>query len=255
MGEKSFQQWLEEFKTEIKKGYENATMATALSEHAHKELDKEPTTLPKIEREPRTLMGFEGVQMVEMKFTFRNVKPLDAGFVLNLGEWSKNPEGMDMDMFMNDLGKDVAMREYEIIVNGMKNCTGTTNTIKAKQKGKLSIDDIREAQSHTEGYADSVIMNHQQEAEFLISGQIRFSFVPKERRGYKYCGMIGDVKVYGANFTKDFALVFDRSEIIFASTPLEIAFDNMDNPKQLILHKMCVAAPMSDQAVAKIELV
>jgi len=122
----------------------------------------------------------------------------------------------------------------------MKNCAG--DTVKPKQKGQLSIDDIREAQSHAENYADSVIMNHQQKAEFLKNGQIfepiriPLSFVPEERRGYYYFGMIGAVNVYWASFIKDFALVFDRGEIIFASTPLEIAFGDINSPKQLILH-------------------
>jgi len=40
----------------------------------------------------------------------------------------------------------------------------------------------------------------------------------------------------------------------FASTSLEIKFDDMNTPKQLIMHKMCVAAPMSDESAVKIEL-
>jgi hypothetical protein len=67
--------------------------------------------------------------------------------------------------------------------------------------------------------------------------------------------MIDAINVYWANFIKDFALVFNRGEIISASTPLKIRFDNIKYPKQVIGEKLCVSAPMLDQAVVKIELV
>jgi hypothetical protein len=254
--QKTFQQWLEEFEKEIRKGYENAAMVIALSEHVWGDRDKAPTTLLKLDSPPTKSTGG---QFVTIEATLRNVKPLDAGIAQNLGDWSAHPEDHYMGMLMNQLGKYVADKEYEIIVEGLKNYAG--KTIKSKQKGQLSKDDIREAQSFTVRYADSVIMNHQQMNEFLINGQIfeplriPESFVPKERRGYYYSGMISAVNVYWASFVKDFALVFDRGEIIFANTPLKIAFDNMESPKRLILHKMCVAAPMFDQAVVKIEVV
>jgi hypothetical protein len=256
---KTYQEWLEDFKKEMQKGYENTTMATALSEYVHKDCDKAPTTLPKLDGPMRASVLHEGEPIVETKMTHRSVKPLDAGFTQDLGDWSNNPEGYGMEMFMNQLGRHLANREYAIIVDGMKNCAGTI--VKSKQRGQLSKDDIREAQSHAEDYADSVIMNHQQETEFLKNGEIfepiriLESWVPRERRGYYYSGMIGAVNVYWASFIKDFALVFDRGEMIFASMPLTMRFDNMDHPKQLILEKLCVSAPMFDQAVVKLELV
>jgi hypothetical protein len=254
---KTFEQWLEEFKKEIKKGYEKATMVMALSEHVYK--DKVFTALPKYDTPLRASIVHEGEQLVPVRASLRTVNPLDAGFIQDLGDWSDNPEGYGMDMFMNDLGKLVADREYAIIAFSMKNCAG--NTFKSEKGGHLSKDDIRKAQSLAEGYADSVIMNHQEKVEFLKNGQILDpnripeSFVPKERRGYYYSGMIGAVNVYWASFIEDFALVFNREEIISASAPLKIRFDDIRHPKQLIGEKLCVSAPMLDQAVVKIELV
>jgi hypothetical protein len=258
---KTFREWFEDFKKEIEKGYENTTMATVLSGYIYKDRDKVPTTLTKLDSPPRAFGLHEGESLssITTNVTHRSVKPKEAGFILDLKGWSDNPDEYGMDMLMNELGKQLADREYAIIVDGLKSCAGYT--VNARQKGQLSKDDIREAQSHTEHYGDSVIMNHQQEMEFWKNGEISEpiripeSFVPKERRGYYYSGMIGAVNVYWASFIKDFALVFDRGEMMFASTRLEIEFDNMDNPKQLILHKTCVAAPMFDQAVVKIELV
>jgi hypothetical protein len=244
---KTFQQWLEDFKKEVEKGYEETTMVTALCEYIHKDCKEAPTTMLKVERE------YQNQQMVLLKGTLRNVKPLDAGFVQPLGDWYKNPEGWGMDMFMHELGRDIAEREYAIIVKGMESYAGTT--IKAREKGQLSVDDIREAESHAKEYADSVIMNLQQMKAFLIKGQIStLSFLPEEKHGYHYSGMIGGLNVFWTNSIKDLALVFSRREMNFASTPLEIAFEDMESPKQLILHKMCVAAPIFDQAVVKIEL-
>jgi len=255
---KTFQEWLKDFKKEIEKGYENTTMATALSEYVHKDLAKAPTSLPKLEGPPRASVLREGEPIITIKATLRSVKPLNAGFIYDLKDWSANPEGYGMDMLMNQLGKCLADREYEIIVNGMLTCAGST--VAAKQKGQLSKDDIREAQNCAESYADSVIISHLQEIEFWKKGQIfepmriPLSFVPKERRGYYFTGMIDSVNVYWASFIKDFALVFSRREMIFTSTPLEVKFDDINNPKQLILLKLCASAPMFDQAVVKIEL-
>jgi len=245
---KTFQQWLEDFKKDIGKGYEETTMVTALCEHIHKDCKEAPTTLLKVERE------YKNHQIVLVKGTLRNVKPLDAGFVQSLGDWHRNPEGWGMDMFMHELGRDVAENEYAIIIKGMESCAETT--VNVKQKGQLSVDDIREAQNRAKEYADSVIMNLQQMTAFLIKEQIStLSFLPEEKRGYHYSGTIGGLNVFWTNSVKDFALVFSRKEMNFASTPLEITFDDMNSPKQLILRKMCVAAPMFDQTVVRIELV
>jgi hypothetical protein len=256
---KTFEEWLEEFKKEIEKGYQDTTMVSSLSEYIHKDRDKPLTTLPMYDGPPTASTLTQGGTITTVRFTLRSVKPIDAGFTLNLKDWADNLDQYFMDPLMNQLGKDLADREYWIIVNGMIAYAG--NTVNVKQKGQLSKDDIREAQRQVLGtYADCAIMTPQQEAQFWKNGQmlapdrIPSGYIPKERRGYYYTGMIDGVNVYVASFIKDFALVFGRREMIFASTPLKISFDNMEHPKQLILHKQCTSAPMFDNAVAKIQL-
>lgn len=249
---KTFQQWLEDFKKKIVLGYEETTMVTALCEYIQKDCREPPTTLLKVERQPKTI-GSENVHMIEVKMTPRNVKPLDAGFVLNLADWSENPEECCMDMVMHELGRNIAENEYAIIIKGIESCAGTK--VNVKEKGQLSVDDIREASNHAQ-YPDSVIMSLQQMSEFLLKGQISaFGFLPNEKRGLHYSGTIGALNAFWTNFMKDFALVFSRREMNFASTPLEIEFDNIETPTKLITRKMCVAAPSFDKAVVKIELV
>lgn len=255
---KTFREWLEDFKKKVVIGYNNTTMATALAEHVYKDSDKIPATLLKYDG-PLRASASASESIVTIKAGLRSVKPQDAGFTCDLKDWSDNPEGHYMGMLMDQLGKHLADNEYAIIVDAMKNYAG--DTVKTKQNGQLSKDDIMEAQNHAEGYADCVVMNHQQKNALWLSGQIfepfniSLSFVPKERRGYYYSGMLGAVNVYWAGFIKDFALVFDRRKMLFVNTPTEIRFDNESSPRQLIVRKMCVAAPMFDQAVVKIELV
>jgi hypothetical protein len=141
-------------------------MVMALSEHVYR--DKAPTALIKYENPLRASLA-DG-PLITIKTTLRKVKPLDAGFVQNLGDWSDNPEEYGMDMLMNELGKHVADREYAIIAFSMKDCAG--NTVKSEKKGQLSKDDIRKAQSLAEGYADSAIIDNHKMAEFRINGQI-----------------------------------------------------------------------------------
>lgn len=254
---KTFENWLEKFKDDIKKGYSTVTMAHAICGYVHDNLDKEPTILMRLDGP--VVASFGEQPFVVNQFKMRNVKAVNAGGTVDLGRWSDNPDGYGMDLFMYEIGRDVAIREYSIITDGMTKCVG--KAINSKTKGQLSKDDIVNAQSQAKQYADSVIMNIQPMSDFLIKGQIfepsriPESFVPKERRGHYYSGMIGAVNVYWTNSFKDYALVFDREAMIFESTRLQIQFDDLKNPKQLILYKMCVAAPLYDQAVVKIELV
>jgi len=253
---KTFEEWLEEFKKEVVKGYNDTTMVTALCGHVYSDREKPPTSLYMLDGPPTASTMFKGAPLVTLNFKSRSVKPLDAGFVLDLKDWADDTGQMAIGEIMDQLGKDLADREYWIIVNGMITFAG--NTVNAKQKGLLSKDDIKEAQRQVLGtYADSAIMNPVQEAEFwkneqmLAPEQVLSGYVPKERRGYYYTGMIDGVNVYIASFIRDFALVFSRREMIFASTSLALSFDNMAHPKKLILRKLCASAPMFDGAIAK----
>lgn len=248
MGEKSFQQRLEEFKEEIIRGYNETTMVKALCEHIREDSREAPTTLDRFERKYD-----ENQHFVHLEGGRRNVKPSNAGFVENLEDWYKNPEGWSMDIRMHELGRTLAENEYAIIVKGIEDCAEMT--VDVNQKGQLSVDDIRKAENCVRGSVDSVVMNLQQMREFSIKGQISaLSFLPEEKHGYHYSGTIGGLNVFWTNSIKDFALVFSRMEMNFKSTPLEIAFNDIDSPKQLILHKLCVAAPIYDKTVVRIRL-
>lgn len=185
---KTFEEYLEEFKNEINKGYREATMVTALCGHIHSS-KKPPDSLTMLDEPATASMSFAGVPVVAVNIKNRNVKPLNAGFNFDLKDWADKPENLAMGTFMSELGKEVADREYWIIVNGMNAYAG--NTLNSKQKGQLSKDDISNAKRKVAGaYADSIIMNPQQEAEFWKKGQmlapelIPMGYVSQERRGY-----------------------------------------------------------------------
>lgn len=250
---KTFPQWLEEFRTQITIAYKQTTMAPALSEYVHEDCKDISKMLFRVELQPRTT-GSENVHMVDVKMTPRDAKPLNAGFSQELGDWSAHPEEICMDMVMHELGKNIAENEYAIIVKGIENYAEIR--VKAKQKGQLCVDDIMNASARAQEYPDSVIMSIQQMRELLINGKISTTsgFLPNEKRGPHYYGAIGALNVFYSNFIVGFALVFSRREMNFASTPLEIVFDNIEAPQKLITRKMCVAAPSFDKAVVKIEL-
>jgi hypothetical protein len=257
----NFQTYLDDFKKEIENEYKQRGMATAIAEYFHEDLKKTPIILPKLDGPPMASTVAPGGRITPIKASYRNVKPKNAGFILALKDWADEPDRYYMHMLVRQLGAHLAEREYAIIVEGMVSCAG--NNIRAKKKGELSKQDIKEAQNWVASqgaYADSVIMHLTQKMKFwrnkelLDPGRIPQSCVPQEKRGPYYAGWLDAVNVYWNRFAKDFAVVFSRREIITASTTLEVRFDNMTRPKQLILKKLCVAAPMFDQAVAKILL-
>jgi len=257
----SFEEYLEEFKKEIEKGYKERTMATALAEYIHDRPDKTLIKFYKLDGPLKASGLSTGGQLTAINVTSRSVQPLNAGFTLDLKDWADDPERTYMEMLMHQLGCDLAEREYYIIVNGMLNCVG--NTINSAQKGKLSKGDISQAHNWigAQGvYADSVIMHIDQKVEFEKSGELFYpdkiplGCVPQEKRGAYYAGWIGAVNVYWNRFTKDYAVVFSGREIVFERAPLKVEFDNMTHPTMLILTKWCAAAPLFDQAVVKIQL-
>jgi hypothetical protein len=256
---KTFAEYLEEFRKEIEKGYHATKMVSALCGHVYEDREKVPTGFLMYDGPP-TASNYAGdISLITLNAKLRNVKTFNAGLVVDMKDWADDPEQTAIETIMGQFGKDVSDNEYWVIANAMITYAGYE--VAAKKKEELSKQDIIDAQNNVLGtYADCVIMSPLQKAKFLNEGQmldpwsIPRGFIPEERRGYYYSGMLGGVNVYVASFAKNYALVFSRDEMIFQSEPLKVSFDNINHPKQLILRKMCASAPMYDNAVAKIQI-
>jgi len=258
---KTSEEWLEEFKVKIKKGYEACRMDKRLCEFAH-EVEKPATTLWKYDHPITADTMPEGQKMhiiVMPKPKYRTVKPLQVGFAIDLSKWDWE-EASGLDSLMPRWGSIVAEREYWAIVKGVSDNAGTT--IKTKQKGEFSLADLREARTwigqNGRKYADMAVIPLQQETELLKTGKLHTpekipdGYVPKRDRGPYFAGMLDGAKAYWMRFMKDFALVYAKCETIIRNTPLKVYYDKPKMPSRLIIEKWCSSAPILEQAVVKV---
>jgi hypothetical protein len=192
----------------------------------------------------------------------RNVTPINVGFSVDMRKWAEDPTRWGgMDHFMFHLGKAVAEREYYTIVQGMFNNAG--NVLKVEEKGILKIENIQEAKNiiRNKGlYADCILLHPDQLHAFRLSGElfeawkVPTSYLPEEKRGRYFSGLIAGLKTYRANFIEGIAIVFESDKIQVVNTPLKISFDNIQKPSEIILERWCSSAPIIDNAVVNIIL-
>jgi hypothetical protein len=255
---KSVDELLGELKAEIDKGYQATTMVNALAGRVYLYLDKLPQTLLKINRLP-IIEPYGELSKNSVNATLRDVEPSDIGFIVNLNGLLDDADAYLVTSVWQQLGKQLADKEYQVIINGALGYAGTT--INSKQNGELSKEDVNEAQGKIQdAYGDCLIISPKQHGDFLKKNlilpptRLPTEFVPEIQRGYYYVGMMNGANVYVSSFLKDIAVVFSRNEMTFASTKLKVTFDRTIFPKQLILRKSCVSAPLFDGSVCRIQL-
>lgn len=257
---KTYREWLEEFRTKIKEGYEKHRIDKKLARSVY---DAEsPVTVLLKGSGPKVAFSLaEGQQLQPYVFSTRNVTPLNIGFTIDMKNWATEPERYGMDLFMMQIGEIIAENEAFVIVKGMFDNAG--HSVKAEVQGQLSKSDIKKAEDwmRNQGwYADTIILHYEQEMQFRLKGElleshlIPINWVPHEDRGPHYSGKINGLNVYWMRFNKGTAIVYDKDEIILAKTPLNIEFDNLDHPTKLVIERWCSSAPIDERGVVKIIL-
>lgn len=263
-GEKSYEEWLEEFKTNIEEGYEAYRMDTRIAGYAQE-----------VQKPARTLWIFDNPVAVgtttEERESYtvtmplpssRPVEPFPARFLIDLKDWGFRETVSGLNSYMFRKGNQVAEMEYFGILKGLSDNAG--NIIEAEKKGELSEQDIQKAKiwvgQNGGRYPDIVVMPIDQETKLLKEGKlwlphkIRSGYISDMERAPYFLGMIGNTKAYHMRFIKDYALVFAKNEVIVRNTPLKVYFDESTRPSHLIIEKWCSSAPTLDQAVVKIQL-
>ena len=219
---KTYKEWLEEFRTKIKEGA--------------------PPPEPYV-------------------YSTQRVTPKEVGFIVDLKNWVDEKEYTIMDPFLVDLGRGIAIREGYVIIRSMDEKAGYS--MKTKTKGKLTKMDIIEAEKWIKKqgwYADTLLIHPDQEAEFLIRNEILIpsliptSYIPKEKRGRNFSGLLNGLNVYCTPLVEGLAFVYKKSQIIVAKTRLKIDFDDLTNPSKLIIQRSCSSAPIDERGVVKITL-
>ena len=259
---KTYEEWLEEFRTKIKEGYETHRMDKRLAGYTY-EVDKPAKRLWKYDEPIRAQSMPEGGTIITMPTPkIREVKPYQVGYKLNIRKWTEDPvRVVGMDNFMYRIGVNVAEREVWVMAKGMSD--NAEHVIEAEKKGELSKNDIKKARDwiSSQGmYADTIIMHSKQRWRFLRNGELWESYriptgyVPERDRGPYYAGKIDGANVYSTLMIKDFALVYRKKEILVKNTQLKIDYDNPKRPSTLIVNKWCSSAPIIEQAVVKIVL-
>lgn len=257
---KTYAEWLEEFRTKINEGYRKHRMDKKLAGSVY-DVERKTNIMPKGSGPIGAFDLTEGRPPPLYTFTTQNVTPLNIGFQIDMKEWAKEPERYGMDTYMEEIGETIAEREAYAIIKGMLDNAG--HSIKAKTKEQMSKEDIIEAKNwiRSQGfYADTIILQSEQETQFLLEGAllephlIPTSYVSEEDRGHHYLGRIDGLNVYWAKFVGGLAIVYSKRSIKLAKTPLKIEFDNLERPSKLTVERWCSSAPMDKRGVVKIDL-
>ena len=263
---KTYEEWLEEFRTKIKEGYETHRMDKQLVGYIY-EVKKPATVLPKGSGPIGAHIIREGAPLPEpYVISSQVVTPKPVGFTVNLEDWVEKKEYTYMDPLLASLGKEIAVREGFVILRAMFEKAG--HSMEVKTKGQLAKEDIKEAGDwiRKQGwYANTLVIHPEQEAQFLIrkeilhptlfpTGYVPSIFASEEERGPNYAGWLNGLNVYWTPLVKGLAFVYRKSEIIIMKTPLNIDFDNLDRPSKLVIKRYCSSAPVDERGVVKITL-
>jgi len=259
---KIYSEWLDEFRAKIEEGYESHRMDRCLAGFVS-EVERPARRLIKMSGPIVAFFGIpEGGELPPpVKVTMSEVTPINVGFPVNLKDWADDPERTYMDMFMMQIGERIAENEVWAIVKGMVDNAG--HTLEAEKKGELTKNDVEKAKDWVGNqgtYADTLIVYLEQKTEFLKRGELVeatpnvLGWIPEERRGRHFSGLVNGLFAYWTRFTKGLAIVYERNAIMVRKTPFKIDFDNSTHPSALNIEKWCSSAPTIEQGVVKITL-
>lgn len=191
--------------------------------------------------------------------TRQQVEPMDISFTVDISEWVDETFAWDtLSMYVTE---EIADREIFVILKGMFDKVG--HSVSAQTAGKLTKNEIDQAKNwiRSQGnYHDTLVMSPKQESQFWRSGEvweasrIPTGYVPEKDRGPNYLGKIAGLNTYVTFVAQGIAIVYRKGEIIFTKTPLEINFDDMQRPRNLVIKRRCSSAPVDEKAVVKIAL-
>ena len=253
---RTYKDWLHEFTQKISGAYEKQRLDKQLAGYIH-DVSEPAEYLPKGSGPFGAFIIGEGEELPPpYVISSQSVTPINIGFSLNISEWAEDPNRHFMDVLMSDIGRILAQREAFVIIKSMIDKAG--RSIEVKERGQLTKTDLLEAQRwiKTQGfYADTVILHPKQETAFRIRGElVEASRIPvlAETKGLNFSGIIDGLEVYWVSVIGGVALVYKKSEIIVAKTPLKVKFDDIRSPSQLVSERWCSAAPVDERGVVKI---
>lgn len=255
---KSYNEWLQEFREKIQVAYEKQRLDKQLAGYVY-DVDKPVRTLPKGSGPYGVFVIREGEELPPpYVLSSQQVEPINIGFSLDITGWAQDPERYVMDVLLSNIGRNLAQREAFVILKGMIDKAG--RSIQVKEKGKLTKSDLLEAERwiKTQGFhADTLVLHPKLENAFRMRGElIEASKIPQLARdkGSHFSGIIDGLNIYWTPIIEKYALLYKKSEIVIAKTPLKIEFDNTSSPSKLITERWCSSVPVDERSVVRIEI-
>lgn len=188
--------------------------------------------------------------------SIRTVTPNDIGFHVQVRDWVKAPEGILMGTLMELIATKIAENEVLVLVEGLIKTSG--KQFQATNALRLSKADLRSAIQWigSNGFQPNrILVSPDLESQLMLKNEIiekwHFpSFMPDY--GNHHSGKVDGLDLFWDYSLKGRAIVYESYNVTFAKTDFKVAFDDVQNPTQLIIQCWCSCAPLDERSVALI---
>lgn len=241
MQEKVFKEYLEKFKKIIFEAVERRRLDDQLVGFV-KDVEKVSEISYRITGPVRIQ------EKTQFDMTIKHATPQRMHLRVHVEDWANRPNEIDMGPTMSQLGVQfVAPFEKLAIVNGLLSEVGREFTDgHTKERVMESINWIAD-NGH---YPNRLLANPLDRALLEKEGVI----IPIwQRKGSRFYEMAqGGLDVYWIpQIQRGIAIIYEKEGVTLERTPLRICFDDMNQPKYLIVEQERLASPFDEKAVVK----
>ena len=247
--------YLADFKRQIEDGYGRHAYLKNLVFAVHTVSD--PTSIFPQGNGPTAARVGEGEAQPETyKVSTRAVTPYDIGFRVEVRDWAKAPMTVYMGTLMELMATRIAENEVLVLAEGLSKAAG--RQFQATNALRLSKVDLRNAIQWigSNGFQPNrVLVSPDLEAQLMLKDEIieKWHFPSSMADwGNHHSGKIDGLDLFWNYSLKGRAVVFESFNVSFAKTDFKVAFDDVQNPTQLIIQCWCSCAPLDERSVAVI---
>lgn len=255
-----YSEWLEKFKVDILRGYNDGKMVENLSAFSY-ESPEPRVSLPHEEEPSEAQILLPGQIIPEQTFHYRHVTPVQVGKSYDISSIWGHIDQVDFSFFMYKIGLAIALDEYKAIAKSISSFAGHKHDI---EDSEFDIDHVNSAikEIHVGNmYPTGILVNKDKiktlklNKDFFDWWKVDEKWVPKNERTTHFQGMLKGLAVYDAPFFSKKMLQFDKHHIHIVCTPIDVRFiRERKRPTVLVVERDVSSAPIVDNAVVEITL-
>jgi len=259
--------WLTEIRQHIQRGYQDGSMVNILCSNPY-EVETPVTSLLKMKNPTpaKISMGWESFDN-SSSITTKTVEPARLLHTANLQNvWYMRDE-VDLSHYWYRVGHNIAMQEYQHIINSMAACAVKICSFDSEQ---FEVDQIEKGVNSVSGpgiFPYDLVVNRKDIKKMRTIGdliplrQLPENSVPEQLRSNHFLGMIKWLRAYDAPFLQRSAVIFDKQDIQVVTADLSLTFEKRRHSVRarsggpfVDVSKYCTSEPLMDEAVSIINL-